>query len=101
VGQAQGILSGHEADLHLLLWLEVSLPQLHASGKVDISNFIADAVGGVELANIAHLDGLATNLNLQLAAGDFVGRKIGGEPTGRYFAAPVTNGLVNTINKVL
>ena len=41
-----------EPDLHEFGWLGVSLAQLDAGGEIDISDFVRDAVGGVELADV-------------------------------------------------
>jgi hypothetical protein len=52
-GHAQGLPDRHEADLHQFRWLAVGLTQLDSSCHVDISSFIGDAIGGVELADVA------------------------------------------------
>jgi hypothetical protein len=79
----------------------VGLSQLDAGGEVDISEFIADSVGGVELADGLQIGHGPPDLLGELAASDFFGGQARGEATGGDFTIPVIDGILDAIGKVL
>ncbi len=71
-----------------------------AGREIDTSCLAGDVVGGVELADVAHVVGFPADLFQWLAAGLFLRRQAWRQAASGHLVAPVSGGLVYTFNQV-
>jgi hypothetical protein len=96
----QDLLDRQEVKLHQLGGLLVGFAQFDAGGEIDISSLVGDAVGGVELADIAHLSRLAADLFQEFATGGLLGCQAWRQAASWHFHTKLGDELLYAINQV-